>query len=216
VATAGWLKDGSFTTNPPPSFSLTSYRVIENNGLESLQVRFTANVNVELRLVNPSGRQVDSLKPDEGVTEVLLDMTYRDSLGWWQVEPGHYTLYADYGDLQVAAPTIDFVGPNVSASDVVLTWSASGGVYALTSVSLKVKNTGDLRADIDSIDVSIDGRTSTHPFGWQSVWPGEEMAITVPVDEIDGLTPGQKTLTLVTKDEIGGVIGTYSAGVAPS
>jgi hypothetical protein len=211
VMTVGWLRDGSFTTKPPPSFALAGYHVIDNNGVESLQVQFTANVRVVLKLVNPDGIQVDSENPAEGVSEVVLKMHYDG-----RVEPGRYTLKANYGDTQIAAPTIDLAGPQLGVSEMLLTWSASGGTYALTNISMKVKNTGSLCADIEDIDASVDGRTSSFRFGRRIIWPGEEAPVTLGVQGISGVSPGQKTLILAFKDGAGELIGTYSAGVAPS
>jgi hypothetical protein len=212
VITLGWLRDGSFITLPTPKFGLVGYKVIDEDYRAALQIQFTANCPVKVRLLDPGGREADSASPEEGVTEVVLLMETSDN----PLDPGRYTLIVSYGDTQIAGPTIDFAGPKLTVSQVSPTWSASGSGYDLTAISIKVKNTGDLPADIQDVDVSVRDKSGSLSFGWEGVWPGVETTITAPVRGVQGIAPGQTTLNLVFKDSNGQVVDTYSETVAPA
>jgi hypothetical protein len=212
VTTLGWLRDGSFITLPTPKFGLLGYKVIDEDYRAALQIQFTANCPVKVRLLDPGGREVDSASPEEGVTEVVLLMETSDN----PLDPGRYTLIVSYGDTQIAAPTIDFAGFKLTVSQVSPTWSASGGGYDLTAISIKVKNTGDLPADIQDVDVSVRDKSGSLSFGWEGVWPGVETTITAPVRGVQGVSPGQTKLNLVFKDSSGQVVDTCSETVAPA
>jgi hypothetical protein len=194
-------------------FQLIDWAVVDYYGTAALQLTFTTTGDVDLILTNPDGMEADSERIYYWQTERNLDLAdYREV-----PDGGEYTLTVKDGvGTTIATHTFDFIGTQVTISEVSLTWTywEYSDEYWLRGESFSVTNNGDLLGYVAQVRISIDGKEGSWPM-YEKVLPGEEK-IFQPLIYIYDIAPGDKTLTIELLDGAGKVIASYSATVTPS
>jgi len=205
--------------SPPPKetpqFQLKEWKVINDDGVPKLQIKFSATKSVDLTLTDPDGVKTDWSYVELGVTGAKLRMS---DYGKTPL-PGTYTLIIKDALSGEAAPSLafNFSGAKLKITDVTPTWEYYKylGFYSLTSLAIKVRNTGDLPAYINRGELNIDGQTETMYYLTECVLPKETRTITDSV-YISGISPGTYTLTITLKDKSGTIMATYNTEVTLS
>jgi hypothetical protein len=195
-------------------FQLTDWAVIDYYDTASLQLHFTTTGDAELLLTNPYGVEIDSDRIHDWEMETRFELADYEEVP----EAGQYTLIVKDGvGTIIATQTFDFIGTQVTISEVSLTWSYLGSVdeYWLEGLSFKVANNGDLPAYIDHVRITLNGLEDTSWLLWETLLPGEEKDCN-PYVWIMDVSPGPKTFTIELLDSAGKVIASYSATVTPS
>jgi len=203
------------TPKETPQFQLKEWKVINDDGVPKLQIKFSANKSViKLTLIDPDGVETDWSYVELGVTGAKLRMS-----DYGRTPPaGTYTLLIkDILDREVASPlTFNFSRANLKIINVTPTWEYyKYRNYSLTSLAIKVRNTGDLPAYINRGELNIDGQTETMNYLTECVLPKETRTITDSV-YISGISPGTYTLTITLKDKSGTIMATYNTEVTLS
>jgi len=204
------------TPKETPQFQLKEWKVINDDGVPKLQIKFSANKSViKLTLIDPDRVETDWSYVELGVTGAKLRMS---DYGRTPL-PGTYTLIIKDALSGEAAPPLafNFSGAKLKITDVTPTWKYYKylGFYSLTSLEIKVRNTGDLPAYINRGELNIDRQTETMYYLTECVLPKETRTITNPV-YISGISPGTYTLTITLKDKSGTIMATYNTEVTLS
>ena len=193
--------------------SLKSWEVIDDNGAPSLVVSFNASNDVWLHITDPNGVETDRERIEQGITGAKLRLA-----GYKEIpQAGTYTLIVKdkYGDV-IFTKEISFTGADVSIAKCTPGWKYYewSDKYTLDSLTISVKNVGDLPAYIDKADVRIDGKVSSL---WLSEVVLQNQVKTIAKNTYMGdISSGKHEMTVILKDYSKNIISTYTTEVVPS
>ena len=125
-------------------FELSEWKVIDDEGYATLQIKFTATKSIMLSLIDPDGFDVDTDYCGEGVTASQLRLTKEM---YTTPKAGQYKLIVEDEKGVVATETFTFTGAKVTISDVSIG----------EKVNWKMKNEGDLPYYPSGGKVTING-----------------------------------------------------------
>jgi hypothetical protein len=175
---------------------------------------FNASNAVWLHLTDPNGVETDFRKRiEKGITGAKLRLA-----GYKEIpQAGTYTLIVKdkYGDI-IFTKEISFIGADVSIVKCTPSWKYYewSDKYTLDSLTISVKNKGDLPAYIDKADVSINGKVSSL---WLSEVVLQNQEKTIAENTyISDITSGEHEMIVTLKDSSKNIITTYTTDVVPS
>ncbi|VUT27906.1 MAG: hypothetical protein SYNGOMJ08_00461 [Candidatus Syntrophoarchaeum sp. GoM_oil] len=199
---------------PKTEFSLKSWEVIDDNGAPSLIMSFNASNDVWIHVTDPDGVETDFRKRIEnGITGAKLCLA-----GYKEIpQAGTYTLIVKdkYGDI-IFTKEISFIGIDVSITKCTPSWKYYkwSDKYTLDSLTISVKNEGDLPAYIDKADVTIDGKVSSLLLS-EVVLPNQDKTIAKNT-HINDIMSGEHEMTVILKDRSKNTVSTYTTEAVPS
>ncbi|MCK4734704.1 MAG: hypothetical protein KAT65_19775, partial [Methanophagales archaeon] len=186
-------------------FSLKSWEVIDDNGVH-LVVSFNASNDVCLYITDPNGVETDRDYIEQGITGAKLRLA-----GYAETpQAGTYILIVkdeklEYGDVIstiIFTKEISFTGADVSIVESTPNWEYDELLdkYALDSLTISVKNKGDLPAYIDKADVGIDRKIRRLLFYPEVVLQNQEKTIAMKAMDRGGISSGKHEMTVILKD----------------
>lgn len=193
--------------------SLKSWEVIDDNGVPSLVMSFNASNDVWLHITDPNGVETDRERIEQGITGAKLRLA-----GYKEIpQAGTYTLIVKdkYGDI-IFTKEISFSGADVSIVKCTPSWKYYewSDKYTLDSLTISVKNKGDLPTYIDKADVSIDSKVSSL---WLSEVVLQNQEKTIAKNTyISDITSGEHEMIVTLKDSSKNILTTYTTDVIPS
>ncbi|MCK4732526.1 MAG: hypothetical protein KAT65_08710 [Methanophagales archaeon] len=194
-------------------FSLKSWKVIDDKGAPSLIISFYASNDFRLQITDPNGIETGGKYIETGITGAKLRLArYNEN-----PQAGVYKLIVKerHGNI-IFTKEISFAGANVSILKCTSFWKYSewSGEYTLKSLTISVKNNGDLPAYMYNAEVSIGGKVSSIRLS-EVVLPNQEKTITKDT-YIRDIPPGKYEMTVTLEDSSGNVISTYTTEEVPS
>jgi hypothetical protein len=159
-------------------FSLKSWEVIDDNGVPTLVIPFSASDEVRVELKNPEGVLTSGKRIEKGVSEAKMDLA-----GYREIpKAGRYTIVVkDKQGNTLFAKEISFTGAKVLILECTPTWKGKRGKYTLDTLTISVKNEGDLPAYIGVVEIHLQTPRMALAFaaiGFKEViLPGEEKEI---------------------------------------
>jgi hypothetical protein len=200
----------------PATFELKGWEVVDDGGVASLQISFSATNDLELLLTDPAGVEVDWDYTEFGVTGARLRLA-----GYGETPPaGRYTLLVKrFLDELVDSVTFDFEGARLEVIDVDTFWEYYeyefiDDYYSLEVIDISVINHGDLPAYIDEVELRLDGEIDRLYFFDGVLLPGQQETFTESTFLYD-IEPGEYELRLKLEDSAGQTLATYSITVWP-
>jgi hypothetical protein len=140
------------------SFSLNSWELIDNDGFAALNIDFTCDGTVNLKLINPTNSVVYS-------DSFIQNADAKYHLGTYRETPtaGTYELVAkDSGGNEIFSQSLTYNGAQLSIESNTQKWwkrDAWIGTYSLIELRFSVQNSGDLPAYPFRIDAVFDSKT---------------------------------------------------------
>jgi hypothetical protein len=156
----------------PVAFELKKWEVIDDNGIATLEISFSATKDLTFVLTDPAGIEAGFAYAELGVTGARLWMA-----GYGETPPaGEYTLLVKRYEGIVDSIAFDFEGANLEVTDVDTLWEYYEyefieDYYSLEGLEISVINHGDLPAYIDEAELKLNGEIEKLYFQrWCASW----------------------------------------------
>ena len=154
------------TPPPPPEiFTLQEYKVVIEDGVPSLYIKFKSTKNVEISLIGPDGEEkdVEYVSPEETGAYLTMSGYHETPL------PGTYRLVVTIWKTKVFEEEFSFKGYDVR----VLSVKPVVEETFLKSLNITLINSGDLPTFIKDGILYLDSKTETIPFFYDPVPVGK-------------------------------------------
>ncbi|UCF50117.1 MAG: hypothetical protein JSU91_01150 [Thermoplasmatales archaeon] len=193
------------------TFSLVSSNVVDDNGFPSLLINFNANNIINVNLISQDNQIFYTDKLYTSQKEILIPISsYRETLS----SSNYHLEIFDNSMNKIYNKKYTFQKSNLLITSIEGQWWKENQDYSLIGVIITVKNNGDVPIYPYSIDLTINGKSTSAQVLPTVVLPNDNQLISCYL-YIDSISVGEKNCDISIYDKNNEILAESSDSIIP-